>query len=93
MFGVGFSPQTAMKLFFTILSALLFAPLAAHAVAPTSLKTEFLENPLGLDTAKPRFSWLVEDSTKNAKELRPNPEYDAKDPLFNERKAALGNAG
>jgi arylsulfatase A-like enzyme len=28
-----------------------------------------------------------------AKELAPNPDYDAKDPLFNEREAALGNAG
>ena len=68
MFGVGFSPQTAMKLFFTILSALLFAPLAAHAVAPTSLKTEFLESPLGLGTDKPRLSWIVEDAAPGAKQ-------------------------
>ncbi len=50
------------------LSALLLAPLAAHAIAPTSLKTEFLENPLGIDTAKPRFSWIVEDSKPGAKQ-------------------------
>ena len=43
MFGVGFSPQTAMKLFFTILSALLFAPLAAlHAADAPIKKTNIL---------------------------------------------------
>jgi alpha-L-rhamnosidase len=51
-----------------ILSALLLAPLAAHAIAPTALKTEFLDNPLALDTAKPRFSWVVEDTTPGAKQ-------------------------
>ena len=35
-------------------------------------------------------AWMKE---VGAKELAPNPDYDAKDPLFNERKAALGNAG
>jgi len=50
------------------LAALLLAPLAAHALQPTALRTEFLENPLGLDTAKPRFSWLVEDSAQGAKQ-------------------------
>ena len=35
-------------------------------------------------------AWMKE---VGAKELAPNPDYDAKDPLFNERKAALGDAG
>ena len=48
---------------------LLVAPLAAlHAVEPTSLKTEFLDNPLAIDTAEPRFSWIVEDTTAGAKQ-------------------------
>jgi alpha-L-rhamnosidase len=52
----------------TLLFSLLLAPLLAHAIEPTSLKTEYLENPLGLDTAKPRFSWIVEDATPGAKQ-------------------------
>ena len=47
---------------------LLLASLVAHAIEPTSLKTEFLENPLAIDTAKPRFSWIVEDLTPGAKQ-------------------------
>jgi hypothetical protein len=52
-----------MKPAFSLLAALLVAPLTVHAIEPTSLKTEFLDNPLGIDTAKPRFSWIVEDTT------------------------------
>ena len=52
-----------MKQTLSLLAALLFATLAVHAAAPTTLKTEFLDNPLGIDTAKPRFSWIVEDTT------------------------------
>ena len=51
-----------------LLTALLFAPLALCAMEPSSLKTEYLENPLGIDTAKPRFSWIVEDATPGAKQ-------------------------
>ncbi len=35
---------------------------------PTTLRTEFLENPLGINTKKPRFSWIVEDITPGAKQ-------------------------
>ncbi|NBT72509.1 MAG: alfa-L-rhamnosidase, partial [Betaproteobacteria bacterium] len=51
-----------------LVATLLLAPLAAHALEPTSLKAEFLENPLGLDTTKPRFSWIVEDPAEGAKQ-------------------------
>ena len=50
------------------LTALLLAPLAALALEPTSLRSEFLENPLGLDTDKPRFSWIVEDAAPGARQ-------------------------
>ena len=52
----------------TLLATLLLSPLAAFALAPASLKTEFLDNPLGLDTAQPRFSWIVEDPAEGAKQ-------------------------
>jgi alpha-L-rhamnosidase len=51
-----------------LLITLLLAPLAALAIAPTALKTEFLENPLGIDTANPRFLWIVEDPIPGAKQ-------------------------
>jgi alpha-L-rhamnosidase len=57
-----------MKPSLPLLTALLVAPLAAHALQPTALRTEFIENPLGLDTAKPRFSWIVEDPAEGAKQ-------------------------
>jgi len=54
---------------YTLLAALLLAPLAAHAIETTSLTTEYLENPLGIDTAKPRLSWIVQDSATGAKQM------------------------
>jgi alpha-L-rhamnosidase len=53
---------------------LLLVPLCGWAIeavaneAPTKLEVEFLENPLALDTDKPRFSWIVEDATPGAKQ-------------------------
>ena len=49
-------------------SSLLLASLVVQAIPPTSLKTEFLENSLGIDTAKPRFSWIVQDTMPGAKQ-------------------------
>lgn len=57
-----------MKHFLALFSLLLLAPLAAHAIAPTALKTEFLENPLAIGTSKPRFSWIVEDPARGARQ-------------------------
>ena len=61
-------PPLQMKRAFSLLTVLLLAPLAVHAIAPSGLKTEFLENPLGIDTANPRFSWIVVDTTPSAKQ-------------------------
>ena len=57
-----------MKHTFNLLVTLLLAPLAANAIAPSALKTEFLENPLGIDTAMPRLSWIVKDPTTGARQ-------------------------
>jgi alpha-L-rhamnosidase len=57
-----------MKYTFSLLSALVLATQTFHAAAPTALKTEFLENPIGIDTVKPRFSWIVADTTPGAKQ-------------------------
>jgi hypothetical protein len=51
------------------LAALLLAPLAViHAVEVKNLRCEYLENPLGIDVAKPRLSWKLE--TRNPKPER-----------------------
>ena len=69
------------------IAALLLAPLVALALEPTWLKTEFIENPLGLDTAKPRFSWIVEDPAEGAKQTAYQVQASS-----SERKLAQGEA-
>ncbi|MDZ7690783.1 MAG: hypothetical protein U5K69_06555 [Balneolaceae bacterium] len=34
--------------------------------SPAALKVEYLTNPTGLDIQKPRFSWILNDSTRGA---------------------------
>ena len=44
-----------------ILAVLLLAPVASlHATSVGNLRCEFRENPLGIDVAKPRLSWVIE---------------------------------
>ena len=55
------------RLTFFIFAALLLAPLASlHAAGLTHLRCEYRENPLGIDVAKPRLSWVIEDRGQNA---------------------------
>jgi alpha-L-rhamnosidase len=49
-----------------LITVLAFAVASVHAAV--NLKTEFMDNPLGIDTVKPRFSWIVEDATPGAKQ-------------------------
>ncbi len=35
-------------------------PLSAHALRPVKLTCEYIENPLGIDTARPRLGWVNE---------------------------------
>jgi alpha-L-rhamnosidase len=51
------------KTLFLTLAASLLMPLAAiHAVEVQNLRCEYLENPLGIDVAKPRLSWKLQVS-------------------------------
>ncbi len=44
------------------IAAMLSAPLASlHAAEVANLRCEYRENPLGIDVAKPRLSWVIED--------------------------------
>ena len=46
-----------------ILAVLLLAPLASlHATGVANLRCEYQDNPLGIDVAKPRLSWVIADS-------------------------------
>jgi hypothetical protein len=45
---------------FAIALPLLFAA-SLHAAGLTNLRCEYRENPLGIDVAKPRLSWVIED--------------------------------
>ena len=45
-------------------------PAMAAAIHPRQLRLEYRENPLGIDVAAPRFSWLVTSHDAEARGLR-----------------------
>jgi len=48
-----------------VLVALLLALLAVgHAAEISDLRCEYRNNPLGIDVAKPRLSWLIESANR-----------------------------
>ncbi|MCX6878131.1 MAG: hypothetical protein NTW21_30605 [Verrucomicrobia bacterium] len=50
------------RLRYFTLAALLLAPLASlHAIDVANLRCEYLNNPLGIDVAKPCLSWVLEE--------------------------------
>jgi len=54
-----------------VLVALFLAPLAcspAVYAAVTSLRCEYRENPLGIDSPKPRLSWIIESADRGARQ-------------------------
>ncbi|MBR1388014.1 MAG: family 78 glycoside hydrolase catalytic domain [Prevotella sp.] len=57
------------KLLLTLLTTLLPSLLAAQ-VSVTHLRTENLENPLGIDTPAPRFSWQITTTNQKLKDVR-----------------------
>lgn len=48
-----------------LLAATLAAPMSIH---PTTLRCEYLTNPLGIDETAPRLSWIVESSKRGEKQ-------------------------
>ena len=44
---------------------MLFCMTAVFAADVTSLRCEYLENPLGIDAAKPRLAWKLETDRKS----------------------------
>jgi len=59
-------PQSIVLLIvFLFLSLLSFAQTVC---IPVSLRCEYLQNPIGIDAAHPRFTWWVEDKRKGARQ-------------------------
>jgi alpha-L-rhamnosidase len=61
----------ALLLFITMVSLLAFgyeSSVASSALVPQRLRAEYLENPLGLDSAQPRLSWIVTSNQRGAKQ-------------------------
>src|SRR5580698_8686022 len=59
--------QRAMKLIFTSL-VLFLACGTAHAMTVAAMRCEGLENPLGIDAARPRLSWKLESNQRGQKQ-------------------------
>ncbi len=51
-----------------LLSCLLFCSLSSAAVQPVRLECEARKNPLGIDSARPRLSWVLESAGKGQKQ-------------------------
>ncbi len=63
------------KLTFFTLAALLLAPLSAlQAAEVANLRCEYLKDPIGIDVAKPRLSWVSEAGSQNAERALANSE-------------------
>jgi alpha-L-rhamnosidase len=56
------------KVVATLLSLLLLGSSAEAALAPTRLKCEFAENPLGIDVPQPRLSWQVSSAERGERQ-------------------------
>jgi len=76
------TPSTVKKI--TLLLTLALAA-TLHAAEVENLRCEYLENPLGIDVAKPRLSWVLEDDKRGQKQtayqilVASSPEILAKD--------------
>jgi len=95
-----------MKLTSFALAALLLAPLAPlHAANVANLRCEYLKEPLGIDFAEPRLSWVVEGGDQKTEDrgqkqiayqvlVASTPELLAKDlgDLWDSGKVASGDS-
>ena len=52
------------KLIFPILLIAVVSVTAAQPLAPTALRVEYLENPIGIDVTAPRLAWVLEHTDR-----------------------------
>ena len=57
-----------MKIFCTLVCFLVQAATAAAAIQPAALRCEYRVNPLGIDVAQPRLSWIVESAERGQRQ-------------------------
>ena len=59
-----FPLEPPVRLAFLLLAALVFAASAGAQPSLARLRTEYKENPLGIDARRPRFSWELVSSAR-----------------------------
>lgn len=69
------------------------ASAAAQAVQVTDLRCEYLENPLGIDTEKPRLSWRIESSKDDVMQKSCRTQVTSSRELLEQGKADLWDSG
>ncbi|WP_316806532.1 alpha-L-rhamnosidase [Pedobacter agri] len=70
-----------------------FIYLSASSQSLTALKTEYLKNPIGLDNAKPRFTWQMNDASMGAKQTAYRILVDVDSAALTQEKASCWNSG
>ena len=82
------------KLTFVVLAALLLAPLAAlYAADVTNLRCEYLNNPLGIDVARPRLSWVIESTRRGARQTAYQVLVASSEELLKQNKGDVWDSG
>ncbi|MCS6859527.1 MAG: glycoside hydrolase family 78 protein [Abditibacteriales bacterium] len=73
-----------MKWLFVITPILLMVPSArAASMKVEGLRTEYLENPVGIDTVPPRFSWRLVSATRGARQTAYQVQVASSEKLLN----------
>jgi alpha-L-rhamnosidase len=76
-----------------LLSLLLFCSLASAAVQPVKLECEARSNPLGVDVAQPRLSWVLESAEKGQRQTAYRILAASKPELLQKGRADLWDSG
>ncbi|MEI6679940.1 MAG: glycoside hydrolase family 78 protein [Mariniphaga sp.] len=79
---------------FLIIAALLLTPLAfLHAADLANLRCEYLANPLGIDVARPRLSWVIESNRRGERQTAYQVLVASSKELLDKNKGDLWNSG
>ncbi len=77
-----------------ILASVFFTLCATHAeMVAIRLTCEYLQNPLGIDTASPRLSWVLDSGHRNQRQTAYQILVATTEKLLKENKADLWNSG
>ncbi|MCC7377710.1 MAG: glycoside hydrolase family 78 protein [Verrucomicrobiales bacterium] len=91
-----FQRPPAAKLFPILLAVWISigSPLPAHAgLTPDGLRTEYLENPIGLDVRQPRLSWILTSSNRRQQQTAYQILVATRDDRLRSGKADLWDSG